>query len=263
MSPGFCPGSKGMKEPTPENVNCPQCGYEVEIWTHELMRHCPQCNTPVMRPQKVSCIDWCSFAKECVGPQLYSKLKPSKEAIQGSGPVQILTHQHDEAIKRLGILKGATLCLRAGARSSDSGVNQTMVQAIKNVNETIMFFDSEIRDHFQKEEDGLFPPLEKHIDKGSSPIAQMLAEHQEMWQKIAEFKKAAESLPLEGLSVTPKVADDVERAASELIRLLRAHIEKENTILFPLVAANLSAEEMAEVKGSWASRKSLAATTKF
>ena len=261
MSLGFCPGSKGMKEPTPENVKCPQCSYEVEIWTHELMRHCPQCNTPVMRPQKVSCMDWCSFAKECVGPQLYAKLKPSKEAIMDSGPVQILTHQHDEAIKRLGVLKGATLCMRAGARSSDSGVNQTIVQAIKNVNETIRFFDSELRDHFEKEEEGLFPPLEKRLAKDGSPIARMLAEHQEMWQKIAEFKKAAGSLPSDGQNVAPKVADDVERVASELIRLLRAHIEKENTILFPLVTANLSTEELAEVKGKWASLKSLAATT--
>lgn len=254
MSPGFCPGSKGLREPTPENVKCPQCGYEVEIWTHELMRHCPECNTPVMRPQKASCIDWCSFAKECVGPQLYAKLKPSKEAIQGSSPVQILTHQHDEAIKRLGILKGATLCLRAGSRSPDSGMNQTIGLAIKNVNETISFFDSELRDHFQKEEEGLFPPLENRIDKGSSPIAQMLAEHQEMWQKVAEFKKAAGDLPNGGTGITPKAADDVERAASELIRLLRAHIEKENTILFPLATANLTPDEMAGVKTKWSSQ---------
>jgi len=250
-----------MKEPTPENVKCPQCGYEVEIWTHELMRHCPQCNTPVMRPQKVSCMDWCSFAKECVGPQLYAKLKPSKEAIMDSGPVQILTHQHDEAVKRLGVLKGATLCMRAGARSADSGVNQTISQAIKNVYETIKFFDSELRDHFQKEEVGLFPSLEKRLAKDGSPIANMLAEHGEIWQKITEFRKVSVSLPSDGQNVTPKVADEVERVASELIRLLRAHIEKENTILFPLVTANLSAEELAEVKRSWSSLGSLAATT--
>lgn len=263
MSPGFCPGSKGMKEPTPENVKCPQCGYEVEIWTHELMRHCPQCNTPVMRPQKVSCIDWCSFAKECVGPQMYAKLKPSEDTSKDSGPIQSLTHQHDEAIKRLGVLKGATLCLRAGSRNSDTGVNQTLIKAIQNIGDFISFFNSELRDHFEKEEEGLFPPLEKHLAKEGSPVAQMLAEHQEMWQKIDEFKKAADSLPTGGNGVAPKVADDVERSASDIIRLLRAHIEKENTVLFPLVTATLSANELAEVKERWTSTEKIGATTKF
>ncbi|MBI4288487.1 MAG: hemerythrin domain-containing protein [Chloroflexi bacterium] len=248
---GFCPGSKGMKSPTPEDVKCPECGYEVEIWSSEVMRHCPQCHTPVMRPQKVSCIDWCSFAKECVGPQLYAKLKPAQGGSQSAGPIQSLAHEHDEGIKRLGILKGATLCLRAGSRSSDAASTQTLGQAVRNVGEVLNFFDAELRKHFQREEDGLFPLMEKHLSRDGSPIAQMLVEHQELWQRIARLQEAASLLPPGGKGVTPKVADEVERAASEVIRLLREHIEKENTILLPLATDSVPREELADLGRSW------------
>lgn len=256
MSPGFCPGSKGLKSPTPEYVNCPQCGYEVEIWTHELMRHCPQCQTPVMRPQKVSCLDWCNYAKECVGPQLYAKLKTVQADSRERGPIQVLTRQHDEAIKRLGVLKGATLCLRAGTRSPDTAVTQTLAQAARNLGEALQFFDGELRDHFQKEEEGLFPVLHERLAKDGSPISQMLAEHQGIWQKIDRLGKAVESIPAGAQGLTPGAADDIEQAAIEVIRLLRAHIEKENTMLFPLATANLSGQEMEQVKQTWASLKS-------
>lgn len=258
MSPGFCPGSKGLRDPTPEEVKCPQCGYEVEIWTHELMRYCPQCHTPVMRQTKPSCIDWCTYAQECVGPQLYAKLKPQADKSQDSQPLQHLMRLHDEAIKRLGLLKGATLCLRAGSRSSESGVEQTLTQATHNLGEVIHFFDGELRDHFQKEAGALFPLLERHLAKAGSPIAQMLAEHREIEQRIAELKELVHGLPPKGIA--PRAADEVERSAAEIIRLLRSHIEKENTVLFPLATASLSPEELSEISRLWASPVKLATT---
>lgn len=71
----FCPGSKVIRQPLPEDYPCPQCGEMVEIWTHELKVKCPQCGTTVFREQKPSCIDWCKFAKECVGEEAYNRLK--------------------------------------------------------------------------------------------------------------------------------------------------------------------------------------------
>lgn len=78
-SNGFCPGSKALREPTPEEMPCPNCGESVEIWTHELKATCPKCGGTVMREVMPSCIDWCKFAKECVGEEVYAKLKGSKE----------------------------------------------------------------------------------------------------------------------------------------------------------------------------------------
>ncbi|MDZ4230580.1 MAG: hypothetical protein U1B77_02035, partial [Dehalococcoidales bacterium] len=68
-----CPGSRVIREPRPEFINCPDCSREVEIWTDELKAKCPGCGTMVFRAQQASCIDWCPQAKECVGPEVYER----------------------------------------------------------------------------------------------------------------------------------------------------------------------------------------------
>ncbi len=74
-----CPGSRTIREPRPEYINCPDCGREVEIWTDELKATCPGCGNKVFREQQASCIDWCPHAKECVGPEAYERLRPGME----------------------------------------------------------------------------------------------------------------------------------------------------------------------------------------
>ncbi|MFH1003501.1 MAG: hypothetical protein V1780_05085, partial [Chloroflexota bacterium] len=75
-----CPGSRTIREPVPDEIKCPQCGGEVEIWTDELKATCPNCGHKVFREARVSCIDWCPHAQECVGPEVYQRLKPGGEA---------------------------------------------------------------------------------------------------------------------------------------------------------------------------------------
>lgn len=69
-----CPGSRAVREPTPEYIKCPNCGEDAEVWTHELSHPCQNCGTPVYRNSGPSCLEWCSHAKECVGPEIYEKL---------------------------------------------------------------------------------------------------------------------------------------------------------------------------------------------
>ena len=64
-----------IREVKPEDIDCPQCGAEVEIWSDELKARCRQCGTPVSREQGPSCIDWCSLAEQCVGTEKYQRLK--------------------------------------------------------------------------------------------------------------------------------------------------------------------------------------------
>ena len=71
-----CPGSQQFKQPTPENINCPFCKEEVEIWTDEFQVVCPGCKKKISRLGQ-SCLDWCSSAKECVGDEIYNKYKKS------------------------------------------------------------------------------------------------------------------------------------------------------------------------------------------
>ncbi|MBL7129937.1 MAG: hypothetical protein ISS45_00785 [Candidatus Omnitrophica bacterium] len=68
-----CPGAKFFKQPEPEYVKCPYCSEEVEIWTDEVKAICSNCKKTVIREVGASCLDWCKYAKECVGVQIYKK----------------------------------------------------------------------------------------------------------------------------------------------------------------------------------------------
>lgn len=67
-----CQGSEEIKHPRPENIKCPFCSGDVEIWTDEAEAACPNCEKMITREQKQSCLEWCGYAKECVGENKYS-----------------------------------------------------------------------------------------------------------------------------------------------------------------------------------------------
>lgn len=73
-----CPGAERFRQPEPEMVKCPFCAGEVEIWTDEVKATCPNCKKTVMRQEGQSCLDWCRYAKECVGDQVYNKYMRNK-----------------------------------------------------------------------------------------------------------------------------------------------------------------------------------------
>ena len=68
-----CPGSQKFSQPQPEIIRCLRCGEEVEIWTDEVKARCPKCKDEVTRDSGQSCLDWCRYAKECVGEAVYKK----------------------------------------------------------------------------------------------------------------------------------------------------------------------------------------------
>lgn len=74
-----CPGSQAFSQPHPEDVKCPNCGTEVEIWSDEIKVKCPKCKKTVMRKQGQSCLDWCKYAKECLGEEGYKKYLKNKK----------------------------------------------------------------------------------------------------------------------------------------------------------------------------------------
>ena len=74
-----CPGSKRFKQPEPENIKCPSCGKETEIWSDEPKATCTKCGKVIIRQNGQSCLDWCKYAKECVGAGIYSKYMQNKE----------------------------------------------------------------------------------------------------------------------------------------------------------------------------------------
>lgn len=69
-----CPGQDDRNIKT-ETLTCADCGYKVEIFSDEVKVTCPRCKNLVCRERLPSCVDWCKFAKECVGEEKYKRLK--------------------------------------------------------------------------------------------------------------------------------------------------------------------------------------------
>ncbi|MCM8761544.1 MAG: hypothetical protein NC933_05390 [Candidatus Omnitrophica bacterium] len=73
-----CPGSQHFKVPYPDNIKCPFCGGEVEIWSDEFQTKCGQCGKSISKVSKQSCLDWCKYARECVGGSIFKEYKDNR-----------------------------------------------------------------------------------------------------------------------------------------------------------------------------------------
>ena len=74
-----CPGSSKFRQPEPEIMSCLICNGELEIWTDEVKADCPHCKITIMREGRVMCLDWCKYARQCIGMRLYEKYLQNKK----------------------------------------------------------------------------------------------------------------------------------------------------------------------------------------
>jgi transposase len=74
----FCPGSIGIKgTPTIKIKICPECGKEIEIFSNCMTTSCVNCGFTVYN-DAMSCVNWCKYAKDCVGEELYALFTAKK-----------------------------------------------------------------------------------------------------------------------------------------------------------------------------------------
>ena len=121
-----------------------------------------------------------------------------------------------------GILFGLSILEKMAETAGQAG-RVSMEDVHDIVNFLRMFAD---KCHHGKEEGLLFPAMEKTgISRDRGPIGQMLTEHNQGRQYITEMAASIEGDILQ--------ADRFAQAAASYIELMRAHINKENSILFP------------------------------
>src|SRR3989338_5737007 len=99
--PFECPGSEKFKQPKPEYIRCQSCGEEVEIWTDEVQTTCPNCKAKVTRQEGTSCLDWCKYAKECIGEQKYTNFLKNKLIIMKDKLIKKLEAYFGSDAKRI------------------------------------------------------------------------------------------------------------------------------------------------------------------
>jgi hemerythrin-like domain-containing protein len=98
--------------------------------------------------------------------------------------------------------------------------------------------------HHRKEEGVLFPAMEvAGVPRKGGPIGVMLAEHEEGRRLTRRMRAAAEKLA----AGDEAARDEVQRNALGYVNLLRQHILKEDSVLFPMADRVIQGQERAEV----------------
>ena len=82
-----CPGASDIRTPTIKLKKCPECGERVELFSTDMRLNCPKCGFTIYNDLE-SCVQWCQYAKECVGEEVYERLvakatgkKPERQVI--------------------------------------------------------------------------------------------------------------------------------------------------------------------------------------
>ncbi len=132
-------------------------------------------------------------------------------------PSQELVNEHEAILLGLNILEQMT-----------NMIQEAKLVEINDIEEMLgflrVFAD---KCHHGKEEDLLFPAMEEvGIPNERGPIGQMLIEHNEGRKYIGEMAASIQEGNL--------LENNFIQAAGRYITLLRAHINKENKVLFPL-----------------------------
>jgi len=67
-----CPGSAKLRTPTLALRNCPECGEEIEVFSTDTTAKCGRCGFVIYNDID-ACIQWCKYAKDCLGEDTYRK----------------------------------------------------------------------------------------------------------------------------------------------------------------------------------------------
>lgn len=109
------------------------------------------------------------------------------------------------------------------------------------------FLSDEVdRKHGAKEEEGLFPVLAENVNLERGPIAVLLSEHEDLRRHQRNLSGAATHLYAGAEAGASR--QEVLKEAGEVHQLLDFHIEKEETVLFPLAREVLTLDDLEQLR---------------
>jgi len=162
-------------------------------------------------------------------------LEQSKPETEKEHPVSILMDEHEIILQNLAELREIVGQVEAAEGFGDI---PNQLERLKAITHLLL----ETESHHQREEEALFPRLERHGVTG--PPQMMRLEHEELRAKkrrLAELTEQAKSMNYEEFST------ELSQVGSYIASNLRDHIFKEDNILYPTALQTLSAEEWSEV----------------
>ena len=150
-------------------------------------------------------------------------------------PLDVLRLAHRTALGELALLEKSTAALRRNEGT-----------AWEDLDTVFGFFDGELKVHFRHEEEIIFPYLARVIGR-EGPIAAMLDEHQTLWRTLDALHEKVDELKGAPPDSADKVAQTVQQIANHIVGFLRSHIQKEDSVLFPLAEETLDPETLREM----------------
>jgi hemerythrin-like domain-containing protein len=148
-------------------------------------------------------------------------------------PVAQFMQEHDHALQQLSALNRAVRSLE------EHGCSPSV---LRRIDAALVFIHEEVSIHNSREEDALFPVLERYVE---GPTQLMRREHRLLQRLYRRLDAAAGRLRTRPSSKL--AARDVSRHAATVVQHLVNHIHKENQILFPLVRKFLTRDALREV----------------
>jgi hypothetical protein len=163
-------------------------------------------------------------------------IKEKKPEMEPTHPISILKEEHAVILENLEVLEETMKRVNASESFERIGKELKEIERIAHI-----LIDAE--KHHQREEEALFPPLEERGITGPPRIMRM--EHRD----LRERKKALRRLVDE--YETLNYNDFVKRLrelAGYIVPNLRAHISKENNILYPTALKSLEEKQWEAMK---------------
>lgn len=72
-------GCQGKKDIEIFEKPCPRCGAEIEIFSVDISAKCENCGFEIYN-DGLSCVQWCKYARKCMGDELYEHLMAVAES---------------------------------------------------------------------------------------------------------------------------------------------------------------------------------------
>ncbi len=148
-------------------------------------------------------------------------------------PTELLKEEHEDVLQKLDALEEVISHLDKKETIS------------ANLEELASFFKTDFWMHFTKEEEALFPEIEKFIPRDGGPTGMMLMEHEDLRNTNAEIQPAIGVYLRDSDDL--KVRRTIQEWGTHFIVALRNHIAKENDILFMMADMHLDQAQMDKV----------------
>lgn len=148
-------------------------------------------------------------------------------------PTAMLKEEHQSVLQKLDALEEVTHHLDKKGEIS------------AQLKELAAFFKTDFWVHFTKEEEALFPEIEKFMPRESGPVGVMLTEHEDLRNTNSQLQPAIAAYLKD--SDNTETRGVIQKYGTHFIELLRDHIDKEDNILFMIADMHLDQAQIDKV----------------